>query len=417
MLRRTLTTALAVVGLAVGAGFASGREVIQYFVSFGIPGLIGAVLAAALFALMCMVVLQLGSYYRASEHSEVFNKVTTPWLSRALDAFIIFTLFATGFVMIAGAGANLNQQFGAPVWFGSLLMMILVIIAGMLDVRRVTEVIGVITPLIMVFIIAAGIYSFTHPSGTITGLTEQAAAVPSTLPHWLISSLNYVAMGFALAVSMAIVIGGDTLDPRSAGWGGLLGGATYGALLLITTFALYLRVGEVADAEMPTLQLVNLIHPVAGTIMSAVVFGMIFNTAIGMYYALASRLSANRPERFRQTITILAILGFIISFVGFGNLIGYLFPTIGYVGIAICAVILTGWFKERPSIVEEIERRLRIRKLVRKKLDENQPFSHAEERVLRREIRASNIDDDELWKDVGDEVIAELDDASETTEA
>ncbi len=408
MLRRTITTALAVVGLAVGAGFASGREVIQYFVSFGIPGLVGAVLAAVLFSLMCMVVLQLGSYYRASEHSAVFNAVTTPFLSRALDLFIIFTLFATGFVMIAGAGANLNQQFGVPVWFGSLALTLLVIVAGMLDVRRVTEVIGVITPVIVVFIIAAGIYSFTHPAGTLSELAPVASQIPSTLPNWLISSLNYVAMGFALAVSMAIVMGGDMLDPKSAGRGGLLGGATYGALLLITTFALYFNVNYVAYAEMPTLQLVNFIHPIAGTVMSAVIFAMIFNTAIGMYYALTSRVVAKRPERFRPTIVVLALAGFAVSFVGFGNLVSYLFPVIGYVGIGICLVITAGWLKARPSIVEEIERRTRIRQLFRKKLDKSQPYSPAEERHLRKEIHASNLDNDQLWRDVSDEVTAEL---------
>ncbi len=408
MLKRIITTALAVVGLAVGAGFASGREVIQYFVSFGIPGLIGAALAAVLYAVMFMVVLQLASYFRASEHSGVFNAVTTPILSKALDVFIIFTLFSTGFVMIAGAGANLNQQFGAPVWFGSLVMVLLVIVVGMLDVKRVTEVIGVITPLIIIFIVAAGAYSFTHPQGSIAEIAPVASAIPSTLPHWLISSLNYVAMGLALAVSMAIVMGGAMLDPRSAGRGGFLGGALYGVLLLLTTFALYFTVSDVADAPMPMLELVNHIHPVAGTIMAAVIFGMIFNTAIGMYYALASRLAPNNPRRFRFTIIGLTLAGFVVSFVGFGNLVGYLFPLIGYVGIGICGVILAGWFKVRPSIVDEIERRTRIRALFRKKLDDSLPYSVADERRLRKEIRNSNLDNAELWRDVSEEVASDL---------
>ena len=408
MFKRTITTALAVVGLAVGAGFASGREVIQYFVSFGTVGLVGAVLAAILFAIMCGAVLQLGSYFRATEHSEVFNAVATPFLSRALDAFIVFTLFATGFVMIAGAGANLNQQFGAPVWFGSFLLTLLVIIAGMLDVRRVTAVIGVITPVIIVFILAAGVYSFTHPGGSFVELAAIAEGVPTTLPHWFISSLNYVAMGFALAVSMAIVMGGDLLDPKSAGIGGLVGGGVYGILLLLTTFALFFNVNRVAFAEMPTLQLVNLIHPVLGTVMAAVIFGMIFNTAIGMYYALTSRVVAKHPERFRPTIIILSLSGFALSFIGFGNLVSYLFPLIGYVGIAICLVIFIGWWEMRPSIVEEIQRRTRIRYLFRKKLDRSLPYSKKEERQLRRAIRTSNIDDPELWQDVSDEVIAEI---------
>ena len=42
---KTLRVALALVGLTVGAGFASGQEVIQYFLSFGYWGIVGAAVA------------------------------------------------------------------------------------------------------------------------------------------------------------------------------------------------------------------------------------------------------------------------------------------------------------------------------------------------------------------------------------
>lgn len=42
MAKKTVTIALAFVGLLVGAGFASGQEVVQYFISFGTMGLWGS---------------------------------------------------------------------------------------------------------------------------------------------------------------------------------------------------------------------------------------------------------------------------------------------------------------------------------------------------------------------------------------
>jgi len=35
--------------------------------------------------------------------------------------------------MIAGAGSNLNQQFGLPFWAGGLLCAVLVIVVSFLD--------------------------------------------------------------------------------------------------------------------------------------------------------------------------------------------------------------------------------------------------------------------------------------------
>ena len=44
---KTFKVALALVGLTVGAGFASGQEVIQYFLAFGYWGILGAAVAGA----------------------------------------------------------------------------------------------------------------------------------------------------------------------------------------------------------------------------------------------------------------------------------------------------------------------------------------------------------------------------------
>ena len=51
-MNKSLKVALALVGLTVGAGFASGQEVIQYFLAFGYRGIIGAAIAGATYALV-----------------------------------------------------------------------------------------------------------------------------------------------------------------------------------------------------------------------------------------------------------------------------------------------------------------------------------------------------------------------------
>lgn len=107
--KRTARIALSFVGLLVGAGFATGQEVIQYFISFGAWGIAGAVLAGIVMAAAGAVILQLGSYFLADEHNSVFRSVSYPVIAKLLDASVTITLFAIGFVMLAGAGSNLQQ--------------------------------------------------------------------------------------------------------------------------------------------------------------------------------------------------------------------------------------------------------------------------------------------------------------------
>lgn len=142
----------------MGAGFATGQEVVQYFSSFGINGVWGIIIAGVIMTIAGTVFLQLGSYFHASEHNAVFRKVTHPIVSKLLDIAVIFTLFAVGFVMLAGAGSNMAQQFGWPAWVGSTLMLVLVLVTGLLDVDKVSNVIGLLTPTIIIAVIALLIY-------------------------------------------------------------------------------------------------------------------------------------------------------------------------------------------------------------------------------------------------------------------
>ena len=129
-MKRTFSIAMAFVGLTVGAGFATGQEVIQYFISFGLNGIWGAVLAGIVMTLAGSVILQVGSYFLADEHKAVFRSITHPAVSWGLDIVVTLTLFCIGFVMLAGAGSNLEQQFGLPAWIGALIMTVLVFVVS-----------------------------------------------------------------------------------------------------------------------------------------------------------------------------------------------------------------------------------------------------------------------------------------------
>lgn len=408
---------MAVVGLIVGAGFASGQEMMQYFVAFGRWGIAGAVLAGVVMAAAAAAVLSLASYFLAGEHTAVFDRISSPIMSRILDVAVMVTLFSTGFVMFAGAGANLRQQFDLPLWVGSLLMVVLVALTGMLDVDKVTRIIGAISPFIIVFLVGASIYSIIRADGTLAELEPATEGLLTTLPNWWVSAVNYVGFNFMVAVSMAIVIGGTHLNPREAGVGGLLGGAIFGGLLIIVSVALFYSVEAVGGDDMPMLTIVDRVNPALGVAMAVVVYGMIFNTAIGMFYALGKRLTRNRKDRFRPVFLGSVAVGLALSFIGFQTLLSTVYPAIGYIGIVLIIVVIVARMTGRAKLAEEAERRAVIRDLVRRRLDPRAVFSRDDSARLEREVAASNADDRELIDTVRSEVSTELDDGPATPQS
>lgn len=176
--------ASAFIGVIVGAGFASGQEVLQYFTSFGTLGILAAFVSTVLFAYVGMMLVWLGSRSQTSSYNEVIYKIShfkfIEKLTRfnligvIVDAVLVFTLFGVGVVMIAGAGANLNQQFGLPHVVGAVLMAVLVLLTGMLKVDKVVAVISSITPFLILFVIFISIYSFFTMDGSLAELNSTA---------------------------------------------------------------------------------------------------------------------------------------------------------------------------------------------------------------------------------------------------
>ena len=408
--RRTLSIALAFIGLLVGAGFATGQEVIQYFVAAGSKGLIGAAVAGAIIAGAGLVILQLGSYFQADEHNKVFTSISHAVVARFLDIAVIITLFAFGFVMLAGAGSTLTQQFGWPAWIGSTVMLGLVLISGLLDVEKITDVIGALTPLVIIMVIVAFGYSMTQLPIDTEALSQAAATAEMPVTPWWLSAVNYAGLALILGVSMVLVIGGNYLDPREAGVGGLAGGVVYMVLLLMAAVSIYINIDDVVGADVPMLALFQQMQGWTGYIIVFIVFAMIYNTCIGMFYALGKRLSSGHEARYRIIFIVGCVAGFAVSFAGFKTLMQYVYPVLGYMGIVLVFILAVAWLKSLGQIKDEGIRRERIRALLHLKLHPDKEYDAERfDDELGQHIVDSNMEDEALFDDLAYEVAESLD--------
>lgn len=409
---KTFKVALALVGLTVGAGFASGQEVIQYFLSFGYWGIVGAAIAGITIAVFSGWVYQLGSYYLADDHSAVFKSVSRPWIAKYMDITTMFTLFCIGFVMVAGAGANLEQQFGLPTWVGSAIMVVLLLLSGLLDVDKLTSVISFITPLLIICLLAAFVITLTDMPDNVGQINEIAQTNPhasGTFDNWLITALNYATLVMIMDTSMMLVFAGSHMNPAQAGKGGLLGGIMFAVLLLILTFVLFMNMEHVMGSDLPLLKVFDTMHPTVGVFVSIVIYLMIYNTAVGLFYALGRRLSNDKPGKFRVYYGTVVLIGFALSFIGFADLVGWVYPVLGYLGLVLGIVMGVAWFRDRENIQDETGRRERLAELAETQLNPaSDDLTHAERAEVDELASDSHVADQELWQSVQEEVAADL---------
>lgn len=360
MWKRSLAVAASFVGIVVGAGFASGMEALQYFVAYGTNGFYGVILASVTMLFAATAFMTFGSYFLAREHNEVFYNVTSKPAAFIMDWSAVACMFSVGFVMFAGAGSNLKQSFGWPIWIGAVAMLALMLIVGRFDVDKVSSVIGWATPLLVVFVLIGSIYSFTQVDvswSEVGNYAQQEVSRADGTPYWWLGALNHTGLNALCGVSMALVMAGDEFDTKSSRLGGILGGVIYAVMLALLVASLLIQVESVNGADMPLLAVIDNVDPVLGFIMTWVIFLMVFNTCLGMFYALAKRLTSKHPERFYPTYAIACVVGFGLSFAGFQPLVNSLYPILGYLGLFVMAVMTVTYLRHRDELKDEGERR------------------------------------------------------------
>lgn len=350
-----------------------------------VVGLLGVLLLGVLNAVFGKIMVTFGCYYRADNHEEVFSNISNPVITRLLDVVLVVGSFIMGFVMVAGAGSNLSQQFGIPAWIGSLACALLVILVAFLDFDKITGVLGIFTPVMIGLILLVTAYTFVGKTYDFAALDAAAKTITPAMGNLWLSAINYYALCAMTGVSMAFILGGSLVRIGNAEKGGLYGGILVGIVVLAASFTLFANIDRVKDADMPMLAIVNNIHPALAVVYAITVFALIFNTAFSLFYSIVRRFSGGDARRTRTLMIGVVVAGYVCSFGGFKRLIGLLYPLLGYLGMLLLAVLLVAWFRERRQIAFEKNSR---RKLLRLSLKKHDPARHvtASDRKLYQDL-------------------------------
>ncbi|TQR21322.1 hypothetical protein [Psychrobacillus vulpis] len=343
-MKKSLQIGSAFIGVIVGAGFASGQEILQFFSSFGYVGIAGSIVASLLFAFLGMNLVQLGSRLQTTSHKDVIYHICGRYLGMFVDFIITFFLFGVTVVMFSGSGAIFEEQFGLPMLLGSLLMAILTILSVTLNIKKVIGLISAVTPFLLVIVLVIAGYSFIHFDPLSIHMDAAIAKTSPAASNWIMGSLLYVSYNIAAGAAMITVMGGTIKDKKVAAWGGIIGGLGLGLLILLINFSLLTQIDSIADVAMPMITLANGMHPIVSVFMAIILIGMIYNTAVAMLYAFSARVVKPTQPSFKVFTVLFGILAFGASFVGFVNLVGTVYPLMGYLGFTLIAAIIYSWF-------------------------------------------------------------------------
>ncbi len=320
------------IGTVVGAGFASGQEILQFFAAFGGWGLLGIVVASLGFALLGAFILYLGQRLQTRSHHPIFMHTCGPVLGRFIDALVTLFLFGAMVVMLAGVGAIFREHLGLPAAWGVAGTMVLALLTVLYGLSGVMAANTVIIPVMVILILGISTYSLNHHGLIIADLAFTAPGLAAA-PHWLLAALLYISYNLILSVPVLAPMGKAAPNPGVLVKGALVGGLVLGLLSMMLTLVQMAHFPKIAHYQVPMLYVVRPYSEALRISFALVLWAEIFTTLIADLYGFATRLSQCRGWSYRWTAAGSLLTAASFSGIGFSTLVGTLYPLLGYTGL------------------------------------------------------------------------------------
>ena len=341
--------ALSFTGMLLGAGFVSGQELWQFFACFGPIGLLGFLGMTFIFAYVNYCSLRLVQVTGVEDMGHMFTSGDRPRLRLVVSSMQCLLLFGVTIIMTAGAATLIHQLIGLPLWLGGLLFTTLVVLVAMMGMHGLVATFSLLVPvttvcavILGVVTLAKGNFQFAPPNGSVSAL----------VPNWFIGFLTYAAYNLFGCVGVLVPLAKFIAEEKTVRKGLSIGSG----LLIVLAWSIIAALAAQPSAganDLPMAVLAGQLHPVL-----EVCYGLLMG--FGMFSACLAAMTAainQIAQRWRKAavkhkpFTAIALyLAWALSLLGFGNLIGVVYPIFGYASVPFLICLVINWHRKKKTL-------------------------------------------------------------------
>lgn len=348
----------AIISFCIGAGFATGQEVLQFFTSFGYWGVGGILISLIIYIFMCSAFMTTGNTANLGHPGNVFQYYCGKTLGVFFEWFSALLVFLLFIVMLAGSGAVFADYYHLPATYGRIFMVALTTVAVIVGFERLLNILGPLGPIIVIGCITIAIAAIVKNTEGFSTATDFIASTPmlKASSTWWLSGILYAAfMSIPLAAFLA-ESGAAATSKKEAAIGGIAGAVAFcgGALLII--LAQIANVAAVYDKGIPTLFLAQEVMPILAAGFSVIILAGIFTTAAPLLWTAVIKFADNGTKKFKMVTLVMAAAAFIVSFLPFSTLVNIIYPASGWLGIVLVILMAVKHIRlagEKKTVAEQ----------------------------------------------------------------
>ncbi len=325
-------------GTILGAGFASGQELLLFFVRFGRRGLLGCLLAGCLFCLLGALVLEKANAMLEKNCKQylksIFGQTMSSFLYGAMEAFLCISFC----IMLSGSGAFFNELFSLPWAVGVIVTDAICLLVFLYDLKGLSIINVILTPIMLLGTLFVCFYSL---------FSETATVFLPTLSHngrFLPYTLFYVGYNMLTAIAVLVPASHLAENRKVAIGGGVFGGLCLTIMSFLSCLALYFE-EEMWGSALPMLMLSKEAGAFAYGTYSAVLYMSMLTTAVATGFSVLQCIS-NRKRGQKKNAVFICLVALPLAFVEFSALVRYCYVFFGVLGIILVIGILWDWYKK-----------------------------------------------------------------------
>ena len=315
-------------GTIIGAGFASGQELTQFFVAYGSMGLTGLLVTCLLFTWLGIQILEISYQIHATSYHELLYYVCGKKMGLLLDVLISLFLFGVLTITLAGANTLALDTLNLP-YIGLLIMVFSLLLTTLYGLKGITAANLIITPLATLTLFIIGLSSLFHHEISLS-IIRFPPQTDLPIPHWLLASLLYLSYNLVMSTTVLVPLGSRILQRSARIYGCIAGGMLLMLLAGLITLVVILHYPQSLEYEIPMLFIASSQHLIHHTSYIFIFAAALYTTGLACLYGCATKFTTITGLSLQNSLLILLSLSLFFSTAGFSDLIGIIFPIFGY---------------------------------------------------------------------------------------
>lgn len=331
LIKQNIKCICTIIGIIIGAGFASGKEIYLFFNKYNSNGLIGIIIASLILGTITYKSLYLIKKYNIQNYEELLklitkNKFKNKKINKVYIIKMIVNVFLliSFFIMIAGFTAYIEQELGINKILGSTIIAFLCYITFNKDIEGIVKISLILIPIIITFIIILGTKNLEF---------YQYIKIETTDKYkWIISAILYASYNTITLITVLPSLKKYIKNKRQLG---IVSISISVIIMLLATiiYAMLLKIDiNINSIELPTIYVVAKYGIIYKKIFGTIILGAIYTTAISSGYGFLENISKNKKQYDNYSFLICSA-SIPISTLGFSNMVAIAFPVFGVLGL------------------------------------------------------------------------------------